>query len=115
MLETDIAQHPEMRAQVDEIVVELDHMLHAAAGRGEDALDVLERLLGLGAEVARRADQLVVDVEALLPGDVEDAAGRGRLDRLGVGAVLRAGRRVEIAEVPRAVGLRARLAPRPRR
>jgi hypothetical protein len=58
-------------------------VLHAAAGRGEDALDVLERLPGLGAEVSRRANELVVDVEALLPGDGQDAARRGRLDRLG--------------------------------
>ena len=64
-----------MRLQIDEIMAEFDDVLEAAAGRAKRALDIEEGLLRLRPEIARRADDLVVDVAALLAGDIEDAPG----------------------------------------
>ena len=63
-------------------MAEFYDMLEAAAGRAERALDVEEGLLRLRPEIARRADDLVVDVAALLAGDVEDTPRPDRLDRV---------------------------------
>ena len=65
-------------------MAEFYDVLEAAAGRAQRALDVEERLLRLRPEIARRADDLVVDVAALLAGDVEDAPRPGGLDRKSV-------------------------------
>ncbi len=47
-------------------MTELYDVPEAAAGRAERALDIEEGLLRLRPEIARRADDLVVDVAALL-------------------------------------------------
>src|ERR1700731_4469896 len=82
IFEPNIAHHAEVRLQVDEIMTQLDDVLEAAAGRTKRTLDVEEGLLRLGPEIARRADDLVVDVAALLPGNIEDATRPDRLDRV---------------------------------
>jgi hypothetical protein len=87
-----------VRLQVDEIMAEFYDVLGAAAGRAERALDVEECLLRLRPEIARRADDLVVDVAALLAGDVEDAPRPGRLDRVIEARILETGRRIEKAQ-----------------
>src|SRR5258705_6300578 len=69
---------------VDEVVVELHHMLEAGTDRGERILEVDEGLLGLGAEIARRTDDPVVDVEAKLARNVDDPAGARGLHHMGV-------------------------------
>ena len=73
-------------------------MLEAAAGRAQRALDVEERLLRLRPEIARRADDLVVDVAALLAGDEDDAPWPNRLDRVIEARILETGRRIEKAQ-----------------
>src|SRR6267378_6349026 len=73
----------EMR-NVDEVVVELHHMLEAGADRGERILEVDEGLLRLGAEIARRTDNPVVDVEAKLARNVDDPPGARGLHHMGV-------------------------------
>ena len=74
-------------------------MLEAAAGRAERALDVEKSLLRLRPEIARRADDLIVDVAALLAGDVEDAPRPGCLDGVVEARILETGRRIEKAQV----------------
>src|SRR5262249_1138251 len=69
---------------VDEVVVELHHMLEAGTDRGECILQVDEDLLRLGVEIARRADNLVVDVEAQLARNVDDPPGARGLHHMGV-------------------------------
>src|SRR5580704_18582739 len=76
-------------------------VLEAAAGHAKRALDVEEGLLRLRPEIARRANNLVVDVAALLAGDVENAARPGRLDRMIEALVLETGRRIEKAQASR--------------
>src|SRR5580704_3668027 len=80
-------------------MAEFYDMLEAAAGRTQRALDVEKGLLRLRPEIARRADDLVVDVAALLAGDIKDAPRPGRLDRVIEARILEAGRRIEKAQV----------------
>src|SRR6202035_4097409 len=101
IFEPDIAHHAEVRLQVDEIMAQLYDMLEAAAGRAERTLDVEEGLLRLRPEIARRADDLVVDVAALLAGDIDDAPRPDRLDRVVEARILEAGRGIEKAHVSR--------------
>ena len=68
-----LAEHAEM-GDVGEVVVELHDMGEIGADRGERVLEIDEGLLRLGAEVAGRADDLVVEVEAELAGNEDDAA-----------------------------------------
>ena len=75
-------------ADVGEVALELHDMGEVGADRGERVLEVDEGLLRLGAEVAGRTDDLVVEVEAELAGDEDDAA-RHRLDHMGVADGLR--------------------------
>src|SRR6516165_4024595 len=82
-------------------MAELDDVLEAAAGHLQRALDVEERLLRLGAEITGRADDLIVDVAALLAGNVEDAARPNRLDGVMKAWIVEAGRRTEKAQIPR--------------
>src|SRR4029077_1823897 len=97
IFEPYIAHHAEVRLQIDEIMAEFYDMLEAAAGRAERALDVEKGLLRLRPEIARRADDLVVDVAALLAGDVDDAPRPGRLDRVIEARILETGRRIKKA------------------
>jgi hypothetical protein len=90
-----------VRLQIDEIMAEFYDVLEAAAGRAQRALDVEERLLRLRPEIARRADDLVVEVAALLAGDVDDATRPDRLDRMIEARILEAGRRIEKTQVSR--------------
>src|SRR5580704_8288749 len=80
-------------------MAEFYDMLEAAAGRAQRALDVEKGLLRLRPEIARRADDLVVDVAALLAGDIDNAARPGHLDRVIKTRILEAGRRIEKAQV----------------
>ena len=80
-------------------MAEFDDMLEASAGRAERALDVEESLLRLRPEIARRADDLVVDVAALLAGDISNVPRPDRLDRVIEARVLEAGRRIEKTQV----------------
>jgi len=82
-------------------MAEFYDILEAAAGRTERALDVEEGLLRLRLEIARRADDLVVDVATLLPGDIDDAPRPGRLDRVIEARILETGRRIEKTQVSR--------------
>ena len=75
IFEPYVTHHAEVRLQVDEIMAEFYDLLEAAAGGAQRALDVEERLLRLRPEIARRADDLVIDVAALLAGDINDAPG----------------------------------------
>src|SRR6202035_5765056 len=101
IFEPNIAHHAEVRLQVDEIMAKFYDVLEATAGRAQRALDVEEGLLRLRPEIARRADDLVVDIAALLAGDVKDAPRPGRLDRVIKTWILEAGRRIEKAQVSR--------------
>ena len=82
-------------------MAEFDDVFEAAAGRAERALDVEEGLLRLRPKIARRADDLIVDVAALLAGNVENAPRPGRLDRVIEARILETGRRSEKAQVSR--------------
>ncbi len=90
-----LAELPEM-GDVGEVVVELDDVLEAGADRCERVLEVDEGLLRLGAEIAGRADDLVVEVEAELAGNVNDPPRPRRLDHMGVSGGL--GDRVRVEE-----------------
>ena len=59
-------------------------MLETGTDRGERILKVDEGLLRLGAEIARRTDNLVVDVEAKLARNVDDPRGARGLHHMGV-------------------------------
>src|SRR5262245_13825645 len=77
------AKDADMR-YVDKVIVELHHMLEAGSDCRERILEVDEDLLRLGAEIARRADDLAVDVEAKLARNVDDPPGARGLDHMGV-------------------------------
>src|SRR5215468_7998215 len=69
---------------VDEIIVELHHMLEAGADRRKRILEIDECLLCLGAEIARSTDDSVVDIEAQLARNVDDPPGARGLHHMGV-------------------------------
>src|SRR5216683_3321643 len=77
------AENAEMR-HIDEIIVELHHMLEAGTGRRERVLEIDENLLGLGAEIARRTNDPVVEVKAELARNVDDPPGAHGLDHVRV-------------------------------
>src|SRR4029077_7678750 len=87
-----------MRGDVDEIVVELDHVLEAGIDRGKCVFQVLERLGRLSSEVARRAGELAGGITPGLTGDVDSATGAGHLDYMGVAWRLGYGRRIDEAQ-----------------
>ena len=62
-----------MRGHVDEIVVELDHVLEAGIDRGKRVFQVLERLRRLSSEFARCAGELASGITPRLTGDVNSA------------------------------------------
>src|SRR5262249_43584033 len=66
------------------IVVELHHMLEAGTDRRERIFEIEEGLLRLGAEIARRSDDLVVDVQTELAGNVDDPPGARGLHHVGI-------------------------------
>src|SRR6266516_5292178 len=63
---------------------------------GERRLQILERLRRLRAKIAGSAGELAVNIEAELAGDIDDAAGAGHLDHMGVSG--RRGHRGRIEE-----------------
>src|SRR5206468_9559385 len=65
-----------------QVIVELDHILEGCSDRGQRVLQVLERLFGLGTEVAGRSRDLTLDIEPQLPGDIDDPARRRGLDHV---------------------------------
>src|ERR1700722_18486151 len=99
VFEPYVAHHAKVRLQVDEIMAEFYDVLEAAAGRAKRTLDIEEGLLRLRPAIARRADDLVVDVAALLAGNVDDSPRPGRRDRVIEARILEAGRRTEKAQV----------------
>src|SRR5579871_4041787 len=88
-----LAESAEM-CHIDQIVVELHHMLETGARGRECVLKVDEGLLRLGTEVARLAHDLVVDVEAELACNVDDPARARGLDHMSVPGWLCDGGRV---------------------
>src|SRR5579872_2953795 len=78
-----LAEHRKLLCNVGEITRDLDHVLEAAAGGGQCGLQVLDRLRGLAAKVA---GHLAVHRHAHLPGNVDGAAGSGRLHHVRVAA-----------------------------
>src|SRR6185312_1136642 len=77
------AEQPDMR-HVDQVVVDLHHVGEGGADRRQRVAEVLEGALALSAEISRSADELVVEVEAELAGNVDGAAGACRLDHISV-------------------------------
>ena len=75
----------------------LHDVLEAGIDRGERELHVLETLLALGAEVARRAGECAVRRHAELAGQIDGAARTFRLHHVGVAARRGDGRRIEKA------------------
>ena len=69
-------------------------MLEAGADAVECGLEIFEHLRRLGAKIPRFG-HLAGHVVAELTGDVDDAAGTGDLDHMGIAAWLGDGRRVE--------------------
>src|SRR4029077_3895753 len=94
-----------MRGDVDEIVVELDHVLEAGIDRGKCVFQVLERLGRLSSEVARRAGELAGGITPGLTGDVDSATGAGHLNYMGVAWRRGYGRRIDEAQVGRGCAL----------
>ena len=78
-----LAENRDMR-HVDEIVVDLHHVLDGGAGIGKRELEVFDGLVRLRAKVTRRAHQLVLHIEAKLPRNVDQPVGAGRLDHVAV-------------------------------
>jgi len=64
-------------------------MREVGADGGQRVLEIGEDLLRLGAEVAGRADNLVVEIKPELPRDIDDPSGRGGLDHMGIAGRLR--------------------------
>ena len=79
-----LAEDRQMRRQVGEVVVDLHHVLECGADFGQRVFEILECLDRLGAKIAGLADDLAADIEAELPGEIDDAARSGRLDHMGV-------------------------------
>jgi hypothetical protein len=71
----------DVRADVDDIVVELDDMLEAGADRGQSRLHVLERNLHLFAGVGTHPARLV---DAKLTGEIDRAARSGHFHHMAV-------------------------------
>ena len=59
----------------DEVIVDLHHVLELRAGGNQRKTEVFEGLGALRAEVTGAANELVVEIEAELAGDVDRAAG----------------------------------------
>jgi hypothetical protein len=83
---------------VDQVVIDLDHVVETRADRSKRRFQVFERLGHLGAEVARHA---AVGFQSKLPGDVNDPAGARGLHHVAVAAGLGDGRRIHEPRVGR--------------
>ena len=57
-------------SDIEEIIVELDHVLETGTDGGERIFQVDEHLLGLGTEISGRADDLIVETKAELAGNI---------------------------------------------
>ena len=69
---------------VDEIVVDLDHVLERRAGVGKCERQVFNCLFRLRTKIARPSHQLVLHVEFKLAGDKYQPVGPGSLDDVAV-------------------------------
>ena len=91
-----LAEGAHIGLDIDEIIVDLDHVAPARARSHERQRHVLERLHTLRAEIAGRADELVVGIHPKLAGKINGAVRPGRLDDVAVAR--RLGERCRIAE-----------------
>jgi hypothetical protein len=69
---------------VDEIVVDLDHVLEGRAGIGQRELQVLDCFIRLSTKFARRPHQCIFQVEPELAGDEYQPVWPGGLDDVAV-------------------------------
>ncbi len=66
-------------------------------------VEIVKRLLALGVEIARRADQIVLGIKAELPGDIDDTPRAGDLDNMRIARRLGDRFRIEMLDFCRHV------------
>jgi len=94
ILVAHFAERADVRRDIDDVAVDLDHVLEARADRCQRVLDVLQGLHHLAAEILRH---FAVDRKAELSRDVDDARRPRDLDHEGVTRRLCDRRRIDEA------------------